>query len=204
MAKDSTASAQIPGELIQAGMKASQTAQKIKMLNVMNLASLKLPGSLRARNASTKQRHAWRPMYPRTHQNARLDPTLHSSIILERSYFVFRDGQGEASMSQAAQIITCTIVQLKIITLCCLGPSHFMMLSPGLVAVKAASTTRVFARMQEMQSENVMLKAVWRSMQDQRVGSPIKTREHKKQNVRANRIKKLNSELLTRTTAVFL
>lgn len=88
--------------------------------------------------------------------------------------------------------------------LCCLGPSHFMMLSPGLVAVKAANTTRVFPRMQEMQSENVMLKAVWRSMQDQDVGSPMNTREHRKHRVRANRMKRLSSELFTRTMAVFL
>jgi len=32
-----------------------------------------------------------------------------------------------------------------------------------------------------MQSENVMLKAVWCIMQDQSVGSPMNNREHKKQ-----------------------
>lgn len=88
--------------------------------------------------------------------------------------------------------------------LCCLGPSHFIMLPPGLVAVKAANTTRVFPRMQEIQSENVILKAVWRSMQDQDVGFPIKTSEHRKHRVSANRMKKLSSELFTRTMAVFL
>lgn len=185
-------------------MNASHTAQKISMLKVINLASLKLPGNFRARNASTKQRQACRPIYPKTHQNARLDPTLHSSTIFELSYLIFRDGYGRALISQAAQITTWTRVQLKIMALCCLGPSHFMMFSPGRVAVKAASTTSVFPRMQEMQSENVMLKAVWRSMQDQNVGSPMKTKEQRKHSVRANKVKKLSSELLTRTIAVFL
>lgn len=96
------------------------------------------------------------------------------------------------------------MVQLKIMARCCLGPNHFIMLVPGMVAVKAAKTTRVFPRMQEMQRENVMLKAVWRSMQDQDVGSPINTRAHRKHRVSENRMKKLSSELLTRTMAVCL
>ncbi|XP_050921482.1 LOW QUALITY PROTEIN: uncharacterized protein LOC108900901 [Lates calcarifer] len=73
----------------------------------------------------------------------------------------------------------------------------------GLVAVKAANTTRVFPRMQEMQSENVMLKAVWRSMQDQDVGFPMKTREHRKHRVSANRMKKLSSEIFDITELEF-
>lgn len=86
---------------------------------------------------------------------------------------------------------------------CCLGPNHFMMLCPGLVAVKAAKTTNVFPKMQEKQSENVMLNAVWRSMQDQDVGSPMNTSEQRKQSTSESRMKKLSSALLTRTMAVF-
>ena len=160
MAKVSTASAYFPGELTYAGMNDTHTAQKISMLKVMNLASLKLPGSLRARKAKTKHRQARRLMYPRTHQNARLEPTLHSRMILELWYWEFLEGKGGASVSQAVQMITWTRVQLKMMTLCCLGPSHLMMLFPGLVEVKAARTTRVLPRMQEMQREKVMLKAV--------------------------------------------
>ena len=77
-------------------------------------------------------------------------------------------------MSHAAQMIIWTRVQLKMMILCCVGPSHFITLFPGRVAVKAARTTNVLPRMQEMQREKVMLKAVWRSMHDQDVGSPIK------------------------------
>lgn len=107
-------------------------------------------------------------------------------------------------MSQAAQMTTWTRVQLKMMPRCWLIPSHFMMLLPGLVAVNAANTTRVFPRMQEMQFENVMLKAVWRNIQDHDVGFPMKIREHRKHRVSANRMKKLSSELFTRTMAVFL
>lgn len=185
-------------------MKANQTAQKISILKVMYFASLKFPGSLRAKKAKTKHRQANSPMYPRTHQKAKSDPTLHSRMILERWYCVFLLGYGGAEMSQAAQMMTWTKVQEKMMTLCCLGPSHFMMLFPGRVAVKAASTTRVLPRMQEIQREKVMLKAVWRSMQDQAVGSPMKISAHRKHSVRDSRMKKLSSELLTLTTGVLL
>ena len=78
------------------------------------------------------------------------------------------------------------------------------MLFPGRVAVKAARTTKVLPRMHEMQRENVILKAVWRSMQDQAVGSPINTSAQRKHRVSESRIKKLSSELFTRTMGVFL
>uniref|UniRef100_A0A0E9RJ99 Uncharacterized protein n=1 Tax=Anguilla anguilla TaxID=7936 RepID=A0A0E9RJ99_ANGAN len=49
-----------------------------------------------------------------------------------------------------------------------------------------------------------MLKAVWRSMQDHDVGSPMNTSAHRKHRVRESRMKKLSSELLTFTIGVFL
>ncbi len=93
-------------------------------------------------------------------------------------------------------------VQQKMIVLCCVGPNHFIILLPGRLAVKAASTTKVLPRMQEMQREKVMLKAVCRSMQDQDVGSPINTKAHRKHRVKDSRMKKLSSELFTRTIGV--
>lgn len=53
-----------------------------------------------------------------------------------------------------------------------------------------------------MQREKVILKAVCLSMQDQDVGSPINTKAHKKHRVKDNRMKKLSSELFTRTIGV--
>ncbi len=93
-------------------------------------------------------------------------------------------------MSQVVHMTTWTRVQQKMIILCCVGPNHFIILFPGRVAVKAASTTKVLPRMQEMHREKVMLKAVCRSMQDQDVGSPINTKAHRKHRVSDNKIKK--------------
>lgn len=82
MANISTATVNLPGELTYAGIKVTQTAQKINMLKVISLASLKLSGSFRARKASAKHRTAKRPMYPSTAQNPKAEPRLHSKMIL--------------------------------------------------------------------------------------------------------------------------
>ncbi|GAH54224.1 unnamed protein product, partial [marine sediment metagenome] len=60
--KISTTTVNFPGELTYAGIKVIHTAQNISMLKVMNLASLKLSGNLRAKTAKTKQKEASRPM----------------------------------------------------------------------------------------------------------------------------------------------
>ena len=62
IANISTATVNFPGELTYAGMKVIHTAQNMSMLNVMNLASLKLSGSLRARKARMKHRRARNPI----------------------------------------------------------------------------------------------------------------------------------------------
>ncbi len=46
IANISTATVNFPGELTQAGINVIHTAQNMNILNVMNLASLKLSGSL--------------------------------------------------------------------------------------------------------------------------------------------------------------
>ncbi len=73
MAKISTATAYFPGELTYAGTNAIHTAQKISILNVMNLASLKLSGRFLARKANRKLTAARRPMYPRSIENQPLN-----------------------------------------------------------------------------------------------------------------------------------
>ena len=82
IANISTATLNFPGELTYAGIKVIQTAQNINMLKVMNLASLKLSGSFRARKARIEHSAARSPMYPNTAQNPMGEPKPHSSIIL--------------------------------------------------------------------------------------------------------------------------
>ena len=74
-----------------------------------------------------------------------------------------------------------------------------MTLLPGSVALKAINTTIVFPRTQEIQRTKVIPNAVWRSMQDQSEGAPMKVKEHKKHRVREKSSKKLSSELLALT-----
>ena len=62
MANTSTTSAYFPGELIYAGMKAIHTEQKISMLKVINLASLKLSGRFLDRNAKRRLSRASKPI----------------------------------------------------------------------------------------------------------------------------------------------
>lgn len=73
----------------------------------------------------------------------------------------------------------------------------------GLLALKAVTTARVFAKMQDMHRAKVMLNAVCRSMQDQSEGRPMKVREHRKHKVREKSSRKLSSELLALTRGVW-
>lgn len=91
-----------------------------------------------------------------------------------------------------------------IIVFCCALPNHFMILLPGMVALKATRTTIVFPRMQEIQRTELIPNAVWRSMQDHLEGWPMKVKGHKKHNVKEKRSRKLRWELLALTMGVFL
>lgn len=62
MAKISSAMVYFQGELMKAGTKAPQTVQKMSMLKVISLASLKLSGSFLAGKARRRQRQASMPM----------------------------------------------------------------------------------------------------------------------------------------------
>jgi hypothetical protein len=70
--------------------------------------------------------------------------------------------------------------------------------------LNAINTTIVLPRTQEIQRTKVIPKAVWRSIQDQSEGRPIKVREHRKHRVKENSSRKLSSELLALTTGVNL
>lgn len=107
-------------------------------------------------------------------------------------------------MSQSTQIQICTVVHEHTIIRCCTGPNFLAMLSLGSVALKAVITTVVFPSTQEMQSANVMPKAVCRSIQDQTVGSPMKVSGHRKHSSRESSSRELSSELLAFTMGVFL
>ncbi|KAJ3590131.1 hypothetical protein NHX12_008085 [Muraenolepis orangiensis] len=85
-----------------------------------------------------------------------------------------------------------------------LRPNHFAMLLPGSVALNAINTTMVFPRTQEIQRTKVIPKAVWRSIQDQSEGRPMKVREHRKHRVKEKSSRKLSSELLALTIGVNL
>ena len=180
-------------------MKVIQTAQNISMLKVISLASLKLSGSFRARRAKTKQKTASRPMYPRTAQNPIAEPNAHSRMIRFLYILRFFIGKGGLRPNQIVHIKTWMNVKDTTVILCCGRPNHFMTLLPGSVALKAIKTTIVFPRTQEMQRTKVIPNAVWRSMQDQSEGAPMKVSEHKKQRVREKSSKKLSSELLALT-----
>lgn len=106
MANISTATVNLPGELTYAGIKVTQTAQNISMLNVISLASLKLSGSFRARTASTKQKTASRPMYPSTAQNPIVEPSAHSRMIFSLYVVRFFIGKGGLRTNQRVHITT--------------------------------------------------------------------------------------------------
>ena len=90
------------------------------------------------------------------------------------------------------------------VILCCLQPNHLATLLPGIVALNAINTTIVLPRTQEIQRTKVIPKAVWRSIQDQSEGRPMKVREHRKHRVKEKSSRKLSSELLAFTTGVNL
>lgn len=90
------------------------------------------------------------------------------------------------------------------IAFCCVGPNHLIILLPGSVVLKATRTTIVFPRIQEIQSTKLIPNAVWRSIQDNLDGWPIKVREHKKHSVKEKSSRKLSSELLALTMGVVL
>ena len=101
--------------------------------------------------------------------------------------------------TKKSTILTWTKVERVMKALCCTGPNHFIRLLPGSVALKAINTTIVLPRTQEIQRTKVIPKAVWRSMQDQSEGRPMKVREHRKHRVKEKRSRKLSSELLALT-----
>ena len=88
-------------------MNAIHTAQKMSILKVMSLASLKLSGSFLARNAKRRQKQARRPIYPRTKANAMREPSSHRRITTELSRGISRRGVGGATASHTVQMITC-------------------------------------------------------------------------------------------------
>lgn len=106
MAKTCTATMYLPCVLTYTGINVIHTAKKISMLNVINLASLKLSGSFLAKKASKKHMHASRPMYPNTHQNPVSDPTLHSTIIVGLRNSVVYTAEGGLVVSHMIQIST--------------------------------------------------------------------------------------------------
>ena len=66
MERLSTATMTLPLVQWQAGRKVSQTLQNTSMLNVRNLASLKVSGRFQARKATVKLPRAKDHRYPRT------------------------------------------------------------------------------------------------------------------------------------------
>ena len=174
------------------------------MLKVMNLASLKLSGSFRAKKARRKHNIAKRPIYPNTAQKPIAEPRAHSRMIFSLKCVKFLKGKGGEIVNHRIQIRTCIIVKARTLSLCCTGPNHFMTSLPGSVALKAINTTIVFPRTQEMQRTKVIPNAVCLSIQDHSEGRPMKVREHRKHRVRENSSRKLSSELLALTIGVCL
>lgn len=66
MEKISTASMTLPLVLWWMGRKVTQTLQNTSMLDVKNLASLKVSGRFQARKAKEELSRAKEPRYPRT------------------------------------------------------------------------------------------------------------------------------------------
>ncbi len=118
MANISTATAYFPGELAYAGTNAIHTAKKINMLKVINFASLKLSGRFLARKANRKLTAANSPMYPSSIEKPATEPIAHSYTILERVYWLFLYGVGEAVDSQTAHITTWRAVRTRTVHLC--------------------------------------------------------------------------------------
>ena len=118
--------------------------------------------------------------------------------------FVFLKGKGGFIVSHRMQIMTCMRVKPRTLSLCCVGPNHFITFLPGSLALNAIKTTIVFPRTQEMQRTKVMPNAVCRSMQDHSEGRPMNVREHRKHRDKEKSSRKLSSELFALTRGVFL
>lgn len=118
MANISTATVNLPGELRYAGINVIQTAQKISILKVISLASLKLSGSFLARTAKTKQNRAKSPMYPSTTQNPMAEPRAHSRMIRSLYAVRFFIGKGGLTTNQMVQIKIWTKVKEPTVILC--------------------------------------------------------------------------------------
>ncbi|KAG5837026.1 hypothetical protein ANANG_G00234860 [Anguilla anguilla] len=112
------------------------------------------------------------------------------------------DGMGGERTSHSTQMSTWTEVQREMASLCCTGPKYRMMLLPGTEARKATSTTTVLLRTQEMQSTKLIPNSVWRNIQDQGVGRPMKASAHRKQRESDSSSMKLNSALFALTRGV--
>lgn len=65
--------------------------------------------------------------------------------------------------------------------------THFLILLPGWVAMKARTTVMVFANTQETEAEKMMPKAICWSKQVIFVGWPINSKEQRKQSMRDRR-----------------
>lgn len=98
-----------------------------------------------------------------------------------------KTGKGGEVNSQTPQMPAWIREQERIIELASPFPTHFLMLDPGLVAMKATTTVMVLANTQEMATEKIMPKAVCRRRQVTFLGFPIKSKEQRKQKSRATR-----------------
>ncbi|KAL7870357.1 hypothetical protein SRHO_G00078540 [Serrasalmus rhombeus] len=81
-------------------------------------------------------------------------------------------------------------------------PKRLREADPGMVDLKASSTTMVLTRMQEIQRTKLMPKAACRAWQDHSEGRPINTSEQRKQSLSDSKSRKLSSELLALTIGV--
>lgn len=111
-------------------------------------------------------------------------------------------GKGGFNVSHSTHITICINVQEQTMILCCAGPNVPAALLSGNLALKAVTTTIVFPNTQEMQSANVIPKAVCLSMQVHTVGLPMNVRGQRKHKHSENNKKQLSSELLALITGV--
>ena len=96
-------------------------------------------------------------------------------------------GNGGEMPSQTLQMPTCTLEQERTMELARVFPSHFLIVFPGLVAIKATTTMTVFANREEMATEKMTLKAVCRRRQVTLWGWPMNRKGDKKQKRREPR-----------------
>ena len=96
-------------------------------------------------------------------------------------------GNGGEVASQTAQIIAWMKGRARTMEFASCLPKSFLAMFPGLVAMKTRTTVTVFAKMEEMATEKVILKAVCRRRQVTFVGWPMKRKEQRKQSRRKMR-----------------